>query len=71
MAISHCKKEHILFRTSTIVIYIHRVASRDAYASKNGVREMYHAMVNEKDIVTLFKIPNLKIFWICRCHHVA
>ena len=38
---------------------------------KNGVREMYHAMVNEKDIVTLFKIPNLKIFWICRCHHVA
>ena len=38
---------------------------------KNGVREMYHAMVNEKDIVTMFKIPNLKIFWICRCHHVA
>ena len=38
---------------------------------KNGVREMYHAMVNEDDILTLFKIEHLKIFWICRCHHVA
>ena len=38
---------------------------------KNGVREMYHAMVNELDIGTMLNIPNLKIFWICRCHHVA
>ena len=38
---------------------------------KNGVKEMYHALVNEEDIITMFKIPNLKIFWICRCHHVA
>ena len=29
---------------------------------KNGVREMYHAMVNELDIGTLLNIPNLKIF---------
>ena len=32
---------------------------------------MYHALVNEADILTLFSIPNLKIFWVCRCHHVA
>ena len=38
---------------------------------ENGVRQMYHALVNEDDIQTLFTIPNLKIFWICRCHHVA
>ena len=38
---------------------------------KNGIREMYHALVNEDDILTLFSIPDLKIFWICRCHHVA
>ena len=38
---------------------------------KNGVREMYHALVNEADIVTLFTIPNLSIFWCCRCHLVA
>ena len=38
---------------------------------KNGVKQMFHAMVNEKDILTLFTIPYLKIFWICRCHHVA
>ena len=38
---------------------------------KNGIKETYHALVNEEDILTLFKIPNLKIFWICRCHHVA
>ena len=37
----------------------------------NGVREMYHAIVEEKDIVTLFSIPNLKIYWCCRCHHVG
>ena len=35
---------------------------------ENGVKETYHALVNEEDILTLFKIPNLKIFWICRCH---
>ena len=38
---------------------------------KNGIREMYHALVNEDYIPTLFSIPNLKIFWICRCHHVV
>ena len=38
---------------------------------KNGIREMYHALVNEDAILTLFSIPNLKIFWICRCHHIA
>ena len=38
---------------------------------ENGVKETYHALVNKEDILTLFKIPNLKIFWICRCHHVA
>ena len=38
---------------------------------KNGVKEMYHAMVNESDILKLFSIPNLEVFWICRCHHEA
>ena len=38
---------------------------------KNGIQEMYHALVNEDDIDTLFSIPNLKIFWVCRCHHIA
>ena len=38
---------------------------------KNGVNEMYHAVVNESDIFTLFTIPNLKIIWCCRCHMVA
>ena len=38
---------------------------------KNGVKQMYHAMVNEEDILTMFKIEHLKVFWICRCHHVA
>merc|ERR1712239_42014 len=37
----------------------------------NGVNEMYHAIVNEDDIVTLFTIPNIRIFWCCRCHLVA
>ena len=37
----------------------------------NGVKEMYHAIVNEEDIVTLLTIQNLKIFWCCRCHLVA
>ena len=36
---------------------------------KNGVKEMYH--VNEDDIQFLFSIPNLEIFWCCRCHLVA
>ena len=38
---------------------------------QNGVIEMYHALVDERDILTLFTIPNLKIFWCCRCHLVA
>ena len=37
----------------------------------NGVREMYHAIVEENDIVTLFTMSNCKIYWCCRCHHVA
>ena len=28
----------------------------------NSVKQMYHGMVNEEDILTLFNIPNLKIF---------
>ena len=31
-----------------------------------GVKEMYHAMANESDILKLFSIPNLEILWICR-----
>ena len=38
---------------------------------KNGVKQMYHAIVNEDDIQFLFSIPNLDIFWCCRCHLVA
>ena len=38
---------------------------------ENGVKKMYHAIINEDDIPTLFTIPNLKIFWCCRCHLVA
>ena len=38
---------------------------------QNDVKEMYHALVNEKDIPTVFAIPHLKILWICRCHHVS
>ena len=33
---------------------------------ENGVKQMYHAIVNEADIPLLFSIPNLKIFWCCR-----
>ena len=39
--------------------------------TNHGIKEMYHALVNEDDILKLFTIPNLEIFWICRCHHVA
>ena len=38
---------------------------------KNGVKQMYHAIVNEDDIQLLFSIPNLEIFWCCQCHLVA
>ena len=38
---------------------------------ENGVKEMYHAIVNEDDLLTLFTIPNINIFWCCRCHLVA
>lgn len=38
---------------------------------KNGVKQMYHSIVHEDDIRLLFSIPNLKIFWCCRCHLVA
>ena len=37
----------------------------------HGIKQMYHALVNEDDILKLFTIPNLEIFWICRCHLVA
>lgn len=37
----------------------------------NGVKEMYHTLVNEADIPTVLAIPNFKIFWCCRCHLVA
>ena len=26
---------------------------------ENGIQQMYHALVNEEDIITLFSIPNL------------
>ena len=32
---------------------------------------MYHAVVNESDIFTLFTIPNHKLIWCCHCHMVA
>ena len=38
---------------------------------KNGVKEMYHAIVNEDDIQLLFSIQDLEIFWCCRCHIVG
>ena len=38
---------------------------------KNGVKKMYHALVNKKDIQTIFTIPKFKIFWCFRCHLVA
>ena len=38
---------------------------------KNGVKQMFHAIVNEDDIQFLFSIPYLDIFWCCRCHLVA
>ena len=37
----------------------------------HGIKQMYHALVNEDDILKFFTIPNLEVFWICRCHHVA
>ena len=37
----------------------------------NGVKQMYHALVHEDDINLLFNIPNLEIFWGCRCHIVG
>ena len=38
---------------------------------EKGIKQMYHALVNEADIAFLFAIPNLKIFWCCRSHLVA
>ena len=38
---------------------------------EKGTKEMYHAIVHQDDIQHLFTIPNLKIFWCCRCHLVA
>ena len=37
---------------------------------KNGVKQMYHAIVNEDDIQFLFSISNLLVFSCCRCHLV-
>ena len=36
-----------------------------------GVKEMYHVVANEDDILPVLTIPNFKIFWCCRCHLVA
>ena len=36
-----------------------------------GVKEMYHALVNEVDIGQVISIPNIKVIWCCRCHLVA
>ena len=33
--------------------------------------EMYHALVNEDDIVHVLTIPDIKVIWCCRCHLVA
>ena len=30
--------------------------------------EMYHALVNEDDIVHVLTIPDIKVIWCCRCH---
>ena len=38
---------------------------------ETGVTEMYHALVHQDDINLLFTIPNLEIFWGCRCHIVG
>ena len=38
---------------------------------QNGVKQMFHAVVHEEDFVKFFTIPHMKIFWVCRCHHVA
>ena len=32
---------------------------------KNGVKQMFHAIINEDDIQFFFSIPNLDIFWCC------
>ena len=40
------------------------------HLEKYGAKEMYHARVNEADIVTVLSIPQIKIFWCCRCHLV-
>ena len=36
-----------------------------------GVKEMYHALVNEADIVQVLTIPDIKVIWCCRCHMIA
>ena len=38
---------------------------------QNGVKQMFHAVVHEEDFVKFFTISHMKIFWACRCHHVA
>ena len=40
------------------------------HLEKYGVKGMYHVQVNEADIVTVLSIPQIKIFWCCRCHRV-
>ena len=41
------------------------------YALAQAEQQMYHAIVNEDDIQFLICIPNLTMFWCCRCHKVA
>ena len=43
-----------------------------ADALKNhGNKQIYHALVNEDDILKLFTVTNPEVFWLCRCHYVA
>ena len=40
------------------------------HLEKYGVKRMCAAQVNEVDIGTVISIPQIKIFWCCRCHRV-
>ena len=37
----------------------------------HGIKQIYDAFAVKDDILNLFTIPNLEVFWMCRCHHVA
>ena len=40
------------------------------HLEKYGVKRMYEVQVNEGDINYMLSIPQIKIFWCCRCHRV-